>query len=447
MGQALLPADNNFLETDMSRSKFPVWQTVLVIAIFSFCNCETNFAQSINGFSKSSRGYGPSAAARPGGGQRSSSYGGSGQSRSGRGNGNSSRSYQSQGRSNGSRSYSSNNSRNRSSSQRYNHHSFYPSRSVIGTGHRYSPGHFYGSYVPLRSYGYVNSFGFNGIPVDPYGYGYNNRGFNPGYGNYNPAYATYGSYLNNNGGVLNSNVIGSSVAAQALERSRNQQSVIPVDPALNADRDAEILRLQIELERAKQALANQQQPQLQQTQTLKPPVQNDPTQSNQEAIDQLGLAPIIETNQLAAASHLKAERAFRAGDYGQAARFSGLSKSLDESNGKLLLFASQAHFANGEYREAVDALTKANSLLPTEEMGWVVENFKLFYGQNDFVSQIKQLSTHLQQSPTDSGAYLLRGYQYGALGYPDAAKKDLQRAKELGANIEFVEASMKRFAR
>ena len=105
----------------MSRIKFPVWQTVLVVAIFSFCNCETNFAQSINGFSKSSRGYGPSAAARPGGGQRSSSYRGSGQSRG------TSRSYQ--GRSNGSRSYS-NSSRNRNSSQRYNR-SFYPSRSVI----------------------------------------------------------------------------------------------------------------------------------------------------------------------------------------------------------------------------------------------------------------------------------------------------------------------------
>ena len=426
----------------MSRIKFPVWQTVLVVAIFSFCNCETNFAQSINGFSKSSRGYGPSAAARPGGGQRSSSYRGSGQSRG------TSRSYQ--GRSNGSRSYS-NSSRNRNSSQRYNR-SFYPSRSVIGTG--FSTGHFYGSYVPLRSF---NSFGFGGpVFVDPYGFGFNNQGFgfnnqgfNPGYGNYNPAYSTYGSYLNNNGGALNSNGIGSSVAAQALQRLRNQQAAVPVDPALNADRDAEILRLQIELERAKQALANQQQqqqPQLQETQTLKPPVPDAPPKSNQEVIDQLGLAPIIETNQLDAASHLKAERAFRAGNYGQAARFSGLSKSLDESNGKLLLFASQAHFANGEYREAVDALTKANSLLPIEDMGWVVENFKLFYGQNDFVSQVKQLSTHLQQSPTDSGAYLLRGYQYGALGYPDAAKKDLQRAKELGADKELVETSMKRFA-
>ena len=422
----------------MSRNRFPVWLTVLVSAVFVLFNGETSFAQSINGFSKSSRGYGPSPAAKLQGGQRSNSNRG-GQSRGNRGNGNSSRG--NQGNSYGSRNGSRNNS------QRFNHHSFYPSRSVVGSGHRYSPGHFQGHYVPLRPFGYVDPFGYGygGLAYPPvYGYGFN-QGFNGGFGNYNPAYSTYGFQLNN-GGVLNSNVIGSSVAAQALERSRNQQAVIPTVPADNAARDAEILRLQIELERAKQALANQQQPQQQRTQTLKPPVDEVPQQSNQEVVDQLGLAPIIETNQLAAASHLKSERAFRSGDYGQAARFSGLARSLDESNGKLLLFASQAHFANGEYREAAAALTKANSILPPEEMGWVVENFKLFYGQNDFVSQIKQLSSHLKQSPSDARAWLLRGYQYGALGYPAAAKKDLERAEELGASSELVEIFLARFS-
>jgi len=403
----------------MSRSKFPqgtfCWAlTVLVAALLILCNCETNFAQSINGFSKSSRGYGPSPAARkPQGGQSSAA------NRGGQGRGN----------------------RNGSSrSPRFNHHSFYPSRSVVGSGHRYSPGHFHGHYVPLRPYAYVDpyGYGYGGLAYPPpYGYGYNN-GFNNGFG-YNPNYSTYGSVLNNGGGVLNSNVVGSSVAAQALERLRNQQAVVPVAPAQNSARDAEILRLQIELERAKQALAKQQQTaQQNQTQTLKPPIQERPRQSNQDVVDQLGLAAIIETNQLAAASHLKAERAFRSGDYGQAARFY-------DSNGKLFLFVSQAHFANGEYREAAAALTKANSILPPDEMGWVVENFKLFYGQNDFVSQIKQLSAHLKQSPSDARAWLLRGYQYGALGYPDAAKKDLDRAKELGASAELVETFLTRF--
>ena len=392
----------------MSRSAFPVWLSVMVAAIFVLCTCETSFAQSVKGFPKSSRGFRPPAAKPPA--QRAQNLN----------RGQQGRSYSRAGQ----QSSTYNKSRYRNQS-RYNYPSIYSSRSVLGTGNRFSPSHFQGYYVPLNRYGYSN------LGLQGFGFG---NGFNQGY-------STYGSYLNT-GGVFNQNVIGSSVASQALEQLRNQQAVGPIDPEGNAARDAEILRLQIELERAKQALANQQQPP-QRRQTLKPPIDDD---ANQKVVEQLGLAPIIETNQLAASSHLKAERAFRSGEYGQAARFSGLAKSLDESNGKLMLFASQAHFANGEYRDAVKALKKANTILPPEEMGWVVENFKLFYGRNDFVSQIKGLSSHLKQSPNDANAFLLRGYQYGSLGHSAAAQKDLNRAKELGSNSKLVEMMMERFA-
>lgn len=261
-----------------------------------------------------------------------------------------------------------------------------------------------------------------------------------------------GSYLNT-GGVLGANAIGSSVAAHALQRLNNQQQFAG-DPSLNNARDAEILRLQIELERAKLELAKQNQAQQNQAQqglvpqqTLKPAV-TAPTKivNNSKAVEQLGLAAIIETNKLATSSHLKAERAFRSGDYGQAARFAGLARSLDDSNGKLLLFSSQAHFANGEYREAVDALAKASSMLKPDELGYVVQNFKLFYGQNDFVPQMKQLSAHLKQTPNDSNANLLRGFQYGALGFPIAAKKDLEKARTLGASRELTDVLLANFA-
>ena len=111
------------------------------------------------------------------------------------------------------------------------------------------------------------------------------------------------------------------------------------------------------------------------------------------------LAPVLESNGLATASQLKAERAFRGGEYGKAARFAGLATSLDESNGMILLFKLQAHFANGEFQEAYEALAKAGSLLPADQLGWVVQNFKLFYGKNDFVSQMKSLSGHLKSDP------------------------------------------------
>ena len=143
---------------------------------------------------------------------------------------------------------------------------------------------------------------------------------------------------------------------------------------------------------------------------------------------------------------LKAERAFRGGNYGQAARFAGLATSLDESNGNLKLFATQAHFANGEYREAFESLQTAASLVSPDDLGFVVDNFKLFYGQNDFVSQTRALSTHLQQSPSDADAWALRGFQYGALGFPEAASKDFQKAASLGSDQSLIDLLQKRFA-
>jgi tetratricopeptide (TPR) repeat protein len=315
-------------------------------------------------------------------------------------------------------------------------------------------GHYQGYYVPISPYRhgfnggirvgqslypyYPNAFGlgYNSFGYNSFGAFNNVGGFNNGFG-VNPVYSTYGTFLNS-GGVLNSNVIGSSVAAQEMQRLQNPQQAVPFQSSNNI-RDIEILRLQLELERARQRLA-QEQPAQQQQRTMK-----IPTPDNQKAIDQLGLAPVLESNQLASASQLKAERAFRSGDYGQAARFAGLASSLDDSNGKLLLFKSQAHFANGEYREAVEALSNASSVMETKDIGWVVENFKLFYGQNDYVSQMQSLTSQVKNNANDSDAYLLRGYQYGALGYGEAAKKDLERAKELGADGTMVDKLLNRF--
>ncbi|QEG23178.1 tetratricopeptide repeat protein [Mariniblastus fucicola] len=418
---------------------------VVIAVLLMVTPVDSSYAQKANGFSKSGRGSRPATASSSprssGQGQGSASRGNRGNSNQGRGNrgpqrgsnhnshGHSGRGHNSSGRGNYSRP-----------TQQFNHHSFYSSRGPV-IRYSFTPSYsLRGHYLPVVPYGYSDyPYGYGPtIYQDPYASGY---GYSSGYPNYNPAYSTYGSHLN--AGVLSSNVVGSSVAAQALERLRNEQAIVPMDQGASDARDAEILRLQIELERAKQALANQNAPGQQQT-LLKPPVEEVPAPDPIEVEDQLGLAPIIETNQLAAASHLKAERAFRTGDYGQAARFAGLAQSLDESNGKLMLFAAQAHFANGEYREAAQDLTKANSLLSPEEMCWVVENFKLFYGKNDFVTQVKNLSAHLKQEPNDARAWLLRGYQYCALGHHDAARKDLNRARDLGASAELTATLLQR---
>lgn len=354
-------------------------------------------------------------------------------------------------------------------------------RTFQGTGHRNSLSHFHGTYVPINPYGFggvrgglggFNSFGvglgglngfggsvyYGSYPVFPnsvfrqsYGANFNNfNNLNAGLNTrLNPAYSTYGSFLGNQPGVAGSSIVGSSIAAREFQRLQElqQQQRIEANFAAANDRERELMRLQLELETARAMLERER--------LMKPPIPPvsaeigaaapaDP--AKQAIIDQLGVAPVIEASDLAAETQLKAERAFRSGDYGQAARFAGLATSLDESDGKLKLFAAQAHFANAEFAEATSMVAAAAQQLEPVELGWVVENFKLFYGQNDFVTQTRSLSSYLNQNPTDASAWLLRGYQYGALGYPDAAKTDLAKAKELGFDAAIVDVMLQRFA-
>ena len=322
---------------------------------------------------------------------------------------------------------------NRNRNEQYNNRANYPSRSSRGNG--------FNGYSGYGNRALIIGNGFGTPLYSPYFYANRYSGFGTQF--YEPAYSTYGTYLNT-GGSYGVGPVDSSVAGQAYNRLVNGQPVVPrpYDPDAAA-LEAENLRLQIELERARQQLAQQNQGPLPVQQTLKPVVVESPDNSN--VIDQLGLAAIIETSELAKASQLKAERAFRGGNYGQAARFAALAVSLDEPNGKLKLFATQAHFANGEYREAFESLQSASSLLTPDELGFVVDNFKLFYGQNDFVSQTRALSTHLQQSPNDADAWMLRGFQYGALGFPDAASKDFEKAASLGSDQSLIDVLQKRF--
>ncbi len=126
-----------------------------------------------------------------------------------------------------------------------------------------------------------------------------------------------------------------------------------------------------------------------------------------------------------------AEQAFREGRYEEASRLVDQALDLDSTTGYLYLFGSQTKFAIGQYELAVDQLEAATQLLPPEQWGYVVQNFRNFYGQNDYVTQTNALSDRIAKSRFDADARLLRGYQYGALGYPDAATKDFVEASKL----------------
>ncbi len=330
----------------------------------------------------------------------------------------------------------------------------YRPNGIQGTGHRYSNSHFQGYYVPLKPYSRTFSYnsqfrGSRGIGFSNFGrsnFGFSGGGFSGGGfsgGSIIPAYSTYGTLLNSGAVPFAAQpqpAYGSSVAAEVLREHRLQQAISQDqrrDELLgeldSKKRELEILRLQLELERAR----NQQQAQRAPQKVLKP--------TNDDAIGRLDEAAVVECKEIARDSQLKAERAFRAGDYGQAARFAGVACSLDEGNGILALFASQAYFANREYADAAKKLDVAVGLLAPGELGWVVSNFRLFYGKNDYVQQTRALSRHIADNPGDADAWLLRGYQYAALDYPDAADKDLQRAKSLGAKSSLVDALTSRF--
>ena len=379
-----------------------------------------------------SQGFKPSTRLRPSNVNRPSQSSASRSSGSGNGVARNNSSANRSSRSNSSRNYSGQNR-----SQQFNNRPYSSSRQLYGNN--------FGS----AGFGNRTVFlggGFNTPYYSPYLYGNTFGGFG-GFGVplYRPNYSTYGTYLNTGGPLsgFGAGPIDSSVAGQAFNRLGNGQPVVPNQQNPNTALELENLRLQLELEKAKRQLAERNQaPQAQVQQTLKPAIG---TADNNDVVEQLGLAAIIETNELAEASQLKGERAFRSGNYGQAARFVDLATSLDEANGKLQLFATQAHFANGEYSEAFDSLQAASALLSPDDLAYVVDNFKLFYGQNDFVSQTRALSTYLQQSPSDADAWMLRGFQYGALGYPDAASKDFAKAASLGGDRKMIDMLQKRF--
>ncbi len=144
--------------------------------------------------------------------------------------------------------------------------------------------------------------------------------------------------------------------------------------------------------------------------------------------------PNVPTSAAARSLQQKAEQAFRSGDYSSADQLVQQVLRLDSNNGRLLLFASQASFAIGDYSRAANQIEQATSILPSDEWDFVVGNFRSYYGRNDYVSQTNRLNQHLTQQQTDSLAYSLRGYHYGALGYTEHASRDLERAISLDPN-------------
>ena len=133
------------------------------------------------------------------------------------------------------------------------------------------------------------------------------------------------------------------------------------------------------------------------------------------------------------------ERAFRAGNYTQAARHWRHALVDEPQSGTYALRLGQAEFARGNYTSAADALHLGMSLMPQRQWGVVVKNHKRLYGvRGAFATQLKALEAVRKDNPDDPAVRFVLGFQYLYLGYPEQAQRELSVATKLSPDNVFV---------
>jgi tetratricopeptide (TPR) repeat protein len=140
---------------------------------------------------------------------------------------------------------------------------------------------------------------------------------------------------------------------------------------------------------------------------------------------------VVPTNEQAAPFQQLAEQAFRSQQYDEAARQSNHVIIEDGENGKAHLFAAQALFAVNDYDAAAAAIFQGMSLLDQKEWGFIVENYRQLYTNDDYVVQMDRLIEAIKKYPDVASLRFVRGYHYTFLGHKEAAKRELLKAHEL----------------
>ena len=111
----------------------------------------------------------------------------------------------------------------------------------------------------------------------------------------------------------------------------------------------------------------------------------------------------------------------------------------DPKNGGIMMLMAQTLFQLGQYDDAAGATQAAMSMLPEDKWGVVVTNYSQLYGNvQDYTNQLKALEKARDAKPDSPALHFLLGFQFGYLGYPKNAVKELDRTltvapKDLGA--------------
>jgi tetratricopeptide (TPR) repeat protein len=148
-----------------------------------------------------------------------------------------------------------------------------------------------------------------------------------------------------------------------------------------------------------------------------------------------GSAAIARANAFAE----KGEIAFRAGDYETSVYEWRHAVIDDPQNPLVLMLLGQALFATGHYDEAAGATQAAMHLLPKDQWGVVVKNFRELYGNKlDYTTHLRALEKAEGEKPNDPAMRFLAGFHYAYLGYPVEAIDQLDKGLKIAPHDEMA---------
>ncbi len=134
---------------------------------------------------------------------------------------------------------------------------------------------------------------------------------------------------------------------------------------------------------------------------------------------------------------------FKAGNYTEAVYDWRHALVDDPQNGTLGMLLSQALFANGQFDDAAGSTQIAMGLLPQDQWGVVVKNYRDLYPSGQaFTDQLRSLEKARNDKPENPAVRFLLGFQYYYLGYPSQAAHELQKCLELAPQDEVAKTLM-----
>ena len=103
------------------------------------------------------------------------------------------------------------------------------------------------------------------------------------------------------------------------------------------------------------------------------------------------------------------------------------------------MLLGHALFASGQFDEAAGATQAAMHVLPKDQWGVVVTNFRELYGNTlDYTTQLRALETAVAEKPTNAALRFLAGFHYAYLGHPQLAIDQLDKGLKVEPRDEMA---------